>query len=150
PRKTSPRAGLIAGRRGGYRTARCELPSLPAASSRRAVPMTDLHDRLTALSPAKRALLDRLRVAGAAPIPHIAGNAAPLSAAHRGLWSLRQLAPRLPVYTIPGGFRLRGPVDTDALLGALRDMVERHEPLRTSFRESAGTPVQVVGEGAAF
>jgi amino acid adenylation domain-containing protein len=112
--------------------------------------MTDLQDRLGALSPAKRALLERLRVVGAAPIPRIAGNAAPLSAEQRRLWYQLQLAPHRPIYTIPQGFRLRGPVDVDALLGALRDVVARHEALRTEFRESAGTPVQVAGDGAAF
>ncbi|HEX6749254.1 MAG TPA: amino acid adenylation domain-containing protein [Longimicrobium sp.] len=112
--------------------------------------MTDLQDRLSALSPAKRALLEQMRVAGAAPIPRIAGTAAPLSAEQRRLWYQLQLAPRHPVYTIPQGFRLRGEVDADALLGALRDVVERHEALRTAFRESAGTPVQVVGDGSAF
>ena len=112
--------------------------------------MTDLHDRVTALSPAKRALLERLRAAGAAPIPRISGSAAPLSAEQRRLWYLVQLAPHRPVYTIPQGFRLRGPVDVEAMTGALRDLVERHEALRTAFRESAGVPVQVVGDGAAF
>jgi amino acid adenylation domain-containing protein len=114
--------------------------------------MTDLHDRLAALSPAKRALLDRLRVAPASaePIPRIAGAAAPLSAEQRRLWYLLQLAPHRPIYTIPMGFRLRGPVDVNALLGALRDVVARHETLRTEFRESAGNPVQVVGDGSAF
>ncbi|HSU15335.1 amino acid adenylation domain-containing protein [Longimicrobium sp.] len=114
--------------------------------------MTDLHDRLGALSPAKRALLERLRMAPAAaePIPRIAGAAAPLSAEQRRLWYLLQLAPHRPIYTIPIGFRLRGPVDVDALMGALRDVVAHHEALRTAFRESAGIPVQVVGDGAAF
>jgi amino acid adenylation domain-containing protein len=113
--------------------------------------MTDLHDRIGALSPAKRALLASLRVAQAAePIPRIAGSAAPLSAEQVRLWYLIQLAPHRPIYTIPQGFRLRGPVDPDAMMAALRDVVARHEALRTEFRESAGNPVQIVGDGAAF
>ncbi|HEX8694599.1 MAG TPA: amino acid adenylation domain-containing protein [Longimicrobium sp.] len=111
--------------------------------------MTDLHDRVTGLSPAKRALLEKLRAAPA-PIPRIADGAAPLTAEQRRLWYLLQLAPGYPVYTIPLGFRLHGPLDVDALAGALRDLVARHEVLRTTFRESAGIPVQVVGDGAGF
>jgi len=113
--------------------------------------MTDLADRLANLSPAKRALLSKLRAAPAhAPIPRIASGPAPLSAEQRRLWYQIQLAPGYPLYTIPFGFRLRGAVDAGALAGALRDLVARHEALRTSFRESAGTPVQEVTDGAGF
>ncbi|MFL5385764.1 MAG: amino acid adenylation domain-containing protein [Longimicrobiaceae bacterium] len=113
--------------------------------------MTELHDRLAALSPAKRALLEKLRVAqepGA--IPRIADGPAPLSAEQRRLWYLAQLAAGYPIYTIPIGLRLHGPLEVDALLGALRDLVGRHETLRTAFRESAGIPVQEVRDGSAF
>ena len=115
--------------------------------------MTELHDRLSALSPAKRALLQKLRVSGppgAEPIPRIADGPAPLSAEQRRLWYLAQLAPGYPIYTIPIGLRLRGPLDVDALLAALRGLVARHEPLRTAFRESAGIPVQQVRDGDDF
>ncbi len=114
--------------------------------------MTEPHDRLAALSPAKRALLARLGAAPSAlpPIPRVADGPAPLSPEQRRLWYLLQLAPGYPVYTYALGFRLRGPLHADALTGALRDLVARHETLRTAFRESAGEPVQGVGDGAAF
>src|SRR4051794_12932739 len=113
--------------------------------------MTELHDRLAALSPAKRALLEKLRVAPEQePIPRIADGPAPLSAEQRRLWYLAQLAPPHPISPTPRGGRRRGPREGDALLGALRDLVARHEPLRTAFRESAGIPVQEVRDGAAF
>jgi amino acid adenylation domain-containing protein len=111
--------------------------------------MTELHDRLAALSPAKRALLQKLRVEPE-PITRIADGPAPLSAEQRRLWYLAQLAPGYPIYTIPLGLRLHGPLDVDALLGALRALVARHEPLRTAFRESAGIPVQEVRDAAVF
>jgi amino acid adenylation domain-containing protein len=111
--------------------------------------MTELDDRLTALSPAKRALLEKLRVAPT-PIPRIADGPAPLTHEQRRLWYLAQLAPGYPVYTIPVGVRLHGPLDVDALRDALRGLVARHEPLRTAFRESAGIPVQEVRDGAWF
>jgi amino acid adenylation domain-containing protein len=113
--------------------------------------MTDLADRLAALSPAKRALLLKMRAAPAhAPIPRIADGPAPLSAEQRRLWYQLQLAPGYPLYTIPLGFTLRGRVDVDALVEALRELVARHEILRTAFRESAGIPVQEVTDGSAF
>ncbi|HVG46354.1 MAG TPA: condensation domain-containing protein, partial [Longimicrobium sp.] len=113
--------------------------------------MTELHDRLAALSPAKRALLEKLRVAQEPDaITRIADGPAPLSAEQRRLWYLAQLAPGHPIYTIPVGLRLHGPLEGDALLGALRGLVARHEPLRTAFRESAGIPVQEVRDAAAF
>ncbi|HEX2209930.1 MAG TPA: condensation domain-containing protein, partial [Longimicrobium sp.] len=110
--------------------------------------MTELSDRLATLSPAKRALLEKLRLgpAGAA----LPDGPAPLSAEQRRLWYLLPLAPDYPVYTIPLGFRLRGPLDVDALRSALRDLVARHEMLRVAFEERDGEPMQIVHDGAAW
>src|SRR5687768_4762505 len=112
--------------------------------------MTDLDLRLASLSPAKRALLERMGAPAAPAMPRIAEGPAPLSAEQRRLWYLLQLAGDRPIYTIPLGFRLRGSVDDAALLAALRDLVARHELLRTAFRESLGEPVQEVTAGDAF
>jgi amino acid adenylation domain-containing protein len=110
--------------------------------------MTELSDRLATLSPAKRALLEKLRAAP--PIPRIADGPAPLSAEQRRLWYVLPLAPGYPVYTIPLGYRLRGPLNVDALAAALRELVARHEMLRTAFAEHDGEPVQTVHDGAAW
>ncbi|MBW3571261.1 MAG: amino acid adenylation domain-containing protein [Gemmatimonadetes bacterium] len=110
--------------------------------------MTELSERLATLSPAKRALLQKLR--GAPPIPRAPDGPAPLSAEQRRLWYVLQLAPGYPVYTIPLGFRLRGALRVDALLDALRELVARHEMLRAAFVEQGGAPVQVVHDGSAF
>ena len=118
--------------------------------------MSDLLDRLAALSPAKRALLERARAAASAPSPATAIPAAPdgyaaLSFEQRRLWFLLQLAPEdSPLYTIHNAFRVRGALDAAALDAALRGIVRRHEPLRTAFRETDGEPVQIVGEGESF
>ncbi len=110
--------------------------------------MTELSDRLATLSPAKRALLEKLRAAD--PIPRIADGPAPLSAEQRRLWYVLPLAPGYPVYTIPLGYRLRGPLDVDALAAALRDLAARHEMLRTAFAEHEGEPMQTVHDAAAW
>ncbi|MFE2344924.1 condensation domain-containing protein [Streptomyces sp. NPDC059431] len=43
-----------------------------------------------------------------------------------------------PLYNIVGGWRLAGKIDPDALQGALDDVVERHEALRTTIVRTPG------------
>ncbi|HEX3125716.1 MAG TPA: AMP-binding protein, partial [Thermoanaerobaculia bacterium] len=61
------------------------------------------------------------------------------------LWFLDQLLPGDPGYNLPVAVRFRGPVDQGTLGLALREIVRRHESLRTTFAAaSGGQPVQVV------
>jgi amino acid adenylation domain-containing protein len=66
----------------------------------------------------------------------------PLSLAQRRLWFVEQLNGPSAMYTIPFSFRITGPVDTGALIRALRDLVDRHESLRTVFAVEGGVPAQ--------
>src|SRR5687768_6894361 len=68
----------------------------------------------------------------------------PLSFAQQRLWFLSELQPESPVYHIPASVRVRGPLDAAALGRCLREVVRRHESLRTSFRVSDGQPEQVI------
>src|SRR5262249_9750857 len=68
----------------------------------------------------------------------------PLSNAQRRLWFIDRFAGRSAVYNVPLVVRLRGALDVAALPGALRDVVGRHEILRTMIVENAGTPAQLV------
>ena len=110
--------------------------------------MSDVQDRIAGLSRAKRALLERLRVAGvrsADAIPRRGGVPAPLSWEQRRLWFIHRLAPEGGAYTIPIALRLAGALDGRALESAIRRVVERHQALRLAFREVDGEPVQEAG-----
>ncbi len=72
------------------------------------------------------------------------GGIVPLSFAQERLWFLQQLAPASAAYNYPASFRMRGPLDADALEKSLQALVSRHEALRTRFSELDGQPVQVI------
>jgi len=57
----------------------------------------------------------------------------PASFAQRRMWVLEQLEDGAPTYNSQLGLRFTGPVDRDAIGAAVRQMVRRHEALRTTF-----------------
>ncbi|MEU5777286.1 condensation domain-containing protein [Streptomyces venezuelae] len=68
----------------------------------------------------------------------------PLSFGQLGLWFIHQMNPGNSMYTMQLAWRLTGQLDRTALEEALRDVVQRHESLRTVIRDGAGGPHQVV------
>lgn len=68
---------------------------------------------------------------------------APLSFSQERLWFLDKLQGSSH-YLMPIAFRLKGEIDKDALAYAFREIVSRHEVLRTVFREENGKVYQQV------
>jgi len=69
---------------------------------------------------------------------------APVSASQRRALLFGRMHPESIAYQAAAIFRLEGRLDEDALRGALAELVERHEILRTSFEDRDGEPVQVI------
>ena len=69
---------------------------------------------------------------------------APLSYAQERLWFLDQWEPGLTAYNICRGFRLTGALNSGALDQSLRQLLARHETLRTHFATLDGCPIQIV------
>ncbi|MFF4646795.1 amino acid adenylation domain-containing protein [Streptomyces sp. NPDC001389] len=68
----------------------------------------------------------------------------PLSFVQRRTWFLHQLE-GAETWNISSAFRLTGRLDEDALLAALRDLVDRHEILRTTYlTDDDGEPYQLI------
>ncbi|HEU4558943.1 MAG TPA: non-ribosomal peptide synthase/polyketide synthase, partial [Longimicrobium sp.] len=93
----------------------------------------------------KQALL-REAIAGRARRP----RTEPTSFAQERLWFLDRLQPGNTSYNFPLAWRLGGALDARALERALGEIVRRHEPLRTTFVDRDGVPVQVVAPFGGF
>ncbi|WP_147446830.1 non-ribosomal peptide synthetase, partial [Corallococcus sp. CA047B] len=66
----------------------------------------------------------------------------PLSFAQQRMWFLEQLEPGQALYNIPLALRLTGALDVEVLRRTFAEIVRRHEPLRTTFLEREGQPLQ--------
>ncbi|MCR8842559.1 amino acid adenylation domain-containing protein [Paenibacillus sp. SC116] len=74
----------------------------------------------------------------------------PLSLAQNRLFVLQQLYPDSTAYNLPLALNLTGKLDQDRLREAIQGLIDRHEPLRTSFDWADGKPVQYVHERVSF
>ncbi|MET7345583.1 amino acid adenylation domain-containing protein [Streptomyces sp. NPDC005547] len=66
------------------------------------------------------------------------------SFAQQRLWFVDQLEPGGSAYNIAAAARITGALDTEVLERALREVVRRHETLRTTFDTVDGEPAQVI------
>lgn len=77
-------------------------------------------------------------------IPREKGEPPPLSFAQQRLWFLDQLQPGSPAYNIFHGLCLPGPLHLTALAQSLREIMRRHETLRTTFLSHQGIPTSLI------
>lgn len=111
----------------------------------------DLSARIANLSTEKRALLmARLKQNVEPRLPCISRSprqaVAPLSFAQERLWFLAQLEPASSFYNNAGAIRLQGKLNREALEQSLREIVRRHEVLRTAFTVYENQPQQVMAD----
>jgi amino acid adenylation domain-containing protein len=111
--------------------------------------MTDLRDRIAALSPEQRARFEA-RVAGlaagapaasAAIAPRDRERPTPLSFAQQREWAVEQFR---PANNVTGALRLAGDVDLELLARVMTAVMARHEVLRSTVAMTDRGPVQVV------
>ncbi|MCP4155345.1 MAG: non-ribosomal peptide synthetase, partial [bacterium] len=74
----------------------------------------------------------------------------PLSRAQARMYVLKETDPASTDYNMPQVMTWEGELDKTKLEKTFRDLIHRHESLRTSFRSIKGEPVQVIHRDAAF
>lgn len=70
----------------------------------------------------------------------------PLSFSQQRLWFLNQLEPGTAAYNIGSALQIIGDLDSTAMLEGIRQVIRRHEVLRTRFPAQDGMPVQVIDD----
>ena len=73
-----------------------------------------------------------------------------LSVNQEHLWNLDQMIPGTHFFNMPYVYHLRGDLNLAALEKTLREIVRRHEALRTVFTKFDGRPVQIIKDGSDF
>ncbi|MBI1354911.1 MAG: amino acid adenylation domain-containing protein [Acidobacteria bacterium] len=132
---------------GGHSLAAARVAARLRQELRAELPLARFFDR-----PTLREMAVALEGAGssdavAAPVRSAAGPC-PLSWGQRSLWFLDRFEGGSPAYNVAASLRLTGPLDRDALETALRQVLERHEPLRMAFWLEGDEPVQEARDGS--
>ena len=74
----------------------------------------------------------------------------PLSMSQEQMWRLDKVIPGTHFFNMPYVYQLNCEFDVEALERAVKEIVKRHEALRTVFSEIDGHPVQIVKDGSDF
>ncbi|MDD4921487.1 MAG: amino acid adenylation domain-containing protein, partial [Bacteroidales bacterium] len=93
--------------------------------------------------------LEELRQLGVLSGNQVKYSMAPVSNAQRRLWFIDKMD-QSPAYNLPAAILLEGHLNVDALEKTFREIIRRHEILRTSFVETDGVPYQKIIQEAAF
>ncbi|ASS74665.1 hypothetical protein CIG75_06565 [Tumebacillus algifaecis] len=122
--------------------------------------MKNLGDRLAALSPEQRALLekklqekniDSSKLAKAETrIPRRQGTGpAQLSYDQERIWFFQQMEPNDPAYNMYNVVKITGALDLERMEQSVAKIVQRHETLRTTFAQFDSVPMAVVADSLA-
>ena len=79
-------------------------------------------------------------------LPQDRSTPPPLSFAQQRLWFFHQLEPTSPAYNTHIALHLKGPLNVKILQESFQALVERHEPMRTSFPLVEDQPIQAIAE----
>jgi amino acid adenylation domain-containing protein len=74
----------------------------------------------------------------------------PLSTNQQHLWQLDRMMPGTHLFNMPYVYQLSGDLKIEALEKALKEIVRRHEGLRTVFADMDGRAVQIIKDGSDF
>lgn len=67
-----------------------------------------------------------------------------LSRAQKRLWAINQVEKNSSAYNVPAAFAIKGDLNVRVLAKAMKELVKRHETLRTRFIMNGGEPRQMV------
>jgi len=90
------------------------------------------------------------RVGGGLGLNAAAPRGLPLSFGQQRIWFVERLDPETAAFNLPVALQLSGRLDVLALARAFREIVRRHEALRTVFGEEGGEPFQAVRSTASL
>ncbi|WP_276568220.1 non-ribosomal peptide synthetase [Xanthomonas euroxanthea] len=107
------------------------------------------HPAISGLETEVEQHLDRVSQEPGAPLrPRLGWEHIPLSFPQERLWFLEQLGLVGAAYHVPLAFRVHGALDVQALRGAVAELVQRHEMLRSRFVVEDQQPRQVIDAGS--
>jgi amino acid adenylation domain-containing protein len=128
---------------GGHSLKATRLRSLVAREFDKELTLDEIFSNPTIAAQAH--LLDAKTNSVTVSIPHIADRAHyPISFAQERLWVVTQFEEASAAYNMPAVFIVQGVLQPALLEAAFRQVIARHEIVRTVFREQDGVPVQVV------
>lgn len=133
---------------GGHSLLATQVVSRIRSSFQIELPLRSLFEAPTveALSDAiEQAYLGGDKVSPASLVPVDRGGPLPLSFAQQRLWFLSKLESDGWAYNLSFALKLSGMLDVDALSQSVKQVITRHEALRTTFHEIDGEPVQAIG-----
>ncbi|MBO1257069.1 AMP-binding protein, partial [Alteromonas sp. 5E99-2] len=74
----------------------------------------------------------------------------PLSFSQYRLWMLQQLDPAMIAYNMPRALLFHGQLNTDKLVYAFQQLINKHAVFRTQYHDNNGQPLQRIIENKAF